>query len=148
MPWKGALALAGACSLCLVLPARGQTPTSPPSVKEAHEPIKLVDGAPRLPSGEKLAEVNVYCLGCHADLGAAPPSAAAHRLGDSARSHAAWGPYPKDDPDFVPARKLDKRFVLVGGRLTCIACHARDASDHGLVMSTEAGQLCLGCHRK
>ncbi len=148
MPWKGALALAGACSLCLVPPSRGQAPGSPASTQEAHEAIELVDGAPRLPSGQKLAEVNAYCLGCHADLGTAPPSAAAHRFGDSTLGHAARGSYPKDNPDFVPASKLDKRFVLVGGRLTCIVCHAPDASDHALVMSTEAGRLCLGCHRK
>lgn len=46
-------------------------------------------------------------------------------------------------------KRLDRRVVLVDGKVTCISCHNPYKSERRrLVMSNERSELCMSCHMK
>ncbi len=77
------------------------------------------------------------CLACH----------------DGMLAGGVGGPEGHIDVYYMAGKKfnaaLDRRIILIDGRVTCISCHDPYSSEpKRLVMSNHRSRLCLECHRK
>jgi len=118
-----------------------------------HGEITLEKGAFFLGAGEArepLADVSVYCIGCHDDPGISGgrDRAEEYHLGDPGRSHPVDIVYPSQGSDLVPRNALDERLVLTAGEMTCLTCHDHRSGGQGFAISPDGGELCTTCHVK
>lgn len=152
--WAAALrGLAGVWIVALALgpsaATGGPTAGSEPDASDSHTPLTVVEGRLRAvsPEAQLIPEVTAYCNSCH---GAGPEgtgtSAAAHPDGSAALDHPVDSVYPQADPSFRAPADLDAEILLLGGRVTCVSCHAHDDPRHGPVLPTDGSALCRACH--
>jgi predicted CXXCH cytochrome family protein len=88
-----------------------------------------------------LDPISYECLNCH-DGSTAPLTGNSHPVGVDYPIYSMYG------SNFVSRGALDRRIILIDGKVGCLSCHnpLNPARDH-LVMSNDRSRLCLACHR-
>jgi predicted CXXCH cytochrome family protein len=82
------------------------------------------------------------CVNCH-DGSTATITSFRHPVG------IYYPGYSMDGRSFISREALNRRIVLIDGKIGCLSCHnpLNPAGDH-LVMSNDRSKLCLSCHIK
>jgi len=108
-----------------------------------HEPLRVRKKKVFVGRGDEAQELgnaSEYCLECHGG-----PSAS---IGHADQNHPVEIIYPRAEPGYVKRKSLDRRLLLIDGRLSCVTCHDAESPDHALVLPTGADGLCTACHRQ
>jgi len=103
--------------------------------------VESEDGA------QRIQNLTAYCVACHGDLKEAA-GGKIHGTDSGVHSHPVDQSYPETGTDLVPLNELDRRLLLIDGKMTCITCHSHTAPDRQLVIADAYGKLCISCHRK
>ncbi len=139
------ITVSGLLLLPATLPAAQSDPDpfSHPPLKQAEKSwvVESDDGA------QSIENITTYCVECHNNL-EENGKGEIHGSGSDVHSHPVDQPYPATGAGLVPLNELDKRLLLIDGKMTCITCHNHSTPNHQLVIPDAFGKLCISCHRK
>lgn len=125
-----------------------------PAADGPHALVVIEDGRLLARTGDQATEIQdltAYCLECHGGGAAAEGSDGAprpeHTVTGLGRSHPVDTTYPDGTPGYRPLIEVSAALPLLGGRMTCLTCHA-GTPDRALVVPLEGSRICTACHAK
>lgn len=148
-----ALTGGGPAAACGYISFLAEDPIEAARLRQEIEVVREVSDDPVLYNKQGIDTFSQTCLACHAgsiqagwgigSTHAGGTTRGAHRIGINYVSVAARGKPIRN------AGALDRRLVLVEGRIACISCHDPfNPEGNHLTIENNGSALCLSCHMK